>query len=86
MESRQHLDTLSMALTEANTAVHAYLKSINALLLKAACTTKAAVAKYLIQPYTVNEQVAPGKKKETQPKFHATCKPSGRKRKGSVLK
>ena len=33
MESRRHLDTLSMALTEANTAVHAYLKSINALLI-----------------------------------------------------
>ena len=33
MESRRYLDTLSMALTEANTAVHAYLKSINALLI-----------------------------------------------------
>ena len=80
-ESCHHLHELGSALTEENTAVHPYLKSINLLLFQAVLTARAQV-----EPYTINEPVAPGKKNETQPKFYTTCKTAGRKQKGSVLK
>ena len=40
----------------------------------------------LCSPFTVNNFVAPGKKNETQPKFHSTCQKPRRKRKGNILK
>lgn len=84
-ECRRHIRELESVLTEQNTVVHPYLKSINSLLYQAVMTTKAA-AQDQVQPYTVNEHVAPGKKNETQPRFYSTCKKPGRKHKTNVLK
>lgn len=85
METYQHISELSTTLTDTNTAVHPYLKSINSLLYKAVLTARAATNENL-PPFDLNEPVAPGKKNETQPKFYSTCKKPGRKRKGNVLK
>ena len=84
-ESRHHLRELESVLTEQNTAVHPYLKSINSLLYQAVMTTKAAVQEQ-VKPYTVNDHIAPGKKNETQARFYSTSKKPGRKHKTNVLK
>ena len=84
-ESHRHLRELESVLTEQNTAIHPYLKSINSFLYRAVMTTKAVVSDQ-VKPYTINEHVAPGKKNETQPRFHSTCKKPGRKHKTNVLK
>ena len=84
-ESRRLLSQLGARLTEQNPSIHPYLKSINALLLKAELTAESAMSDEVAQ-YLVNEVVAPGKKNEVQLRFHATTKKPGRKRKGNVLK
>lgn len=84
-ESRRLLSELGARLTEQNTSIHPYLKSINALLRRAELTAESAMHDQVPQ-FLVNEVVAPGKKNEIQPRFHATTKKTGRKRKGNVLK
>lgn len=83
-ESRRLLSQLGTRLTEQNTSVHPYLKSINAL-LRAELTAKSAM-NYNVPQFSTNEAVGPGKKKETQLRFHATTQKLGCKRKGNVLK
>ena len=84
-ECKKHLHELETALTENSTCLHPYLKSLNSQLFKAVLTVRSATQEQ-VPEYPVNEPVAPGKKAETQPRFHATCKTAGRKRKGNVLK
>ena len=79
--SSQYINELTSKLTVENKSVQLYLQSINSLLYKAILTTRTSTEEE-VQPFTVNNFVAPGKKNETQPKFHSTCKKPGRKKQG----
>ena len=81
-ESSHHLQELSSALTVQNTAIHPYLKGINALQLRAVMTARAAIGDQVVKPYTVNQPIAPGKKNETQPSFILPAKSQGESVKG----
>ena len=60
--------------------------SLSFQIFRAVLTVWSATQKQ-VPEYLVNEAVASGKKAEmSQPRFHATCKTAGRKRKGNVLK
>ena len=61
----------STIINEENTVVHPYLKSINAN-LKTLQITKASSSSAQVKPYSVNDNIAPSKKNDTQPKFYAT--------------
>lgn len=82
-----HLDVLRKMVTKENTSVHPYLHHINALLNKAVLTVRAATSDSMqVQQFAVQEKVHSRQKQETQPRFHATTKPPGRKRTPTTLK
>ena len=70
-ETQRLLGEPSTIINEENTVVHPYLKSINAN-LKTLQITKASSSSAQVKPYSVNDNIAPSKKNDTQPKFYAT--------------